>query len=72
MASIDSREIIDEMIANDGTYPGDPQATQLSQYINDWGGITYHIAMTPRDVQNLYDSPHCHDVKVLWKRKDKK
>jgi hypothetical protein len=69
MASLGSdTKIIGEMLANDGRYPGDPQALQLSSYANDWGGRTFHIAMNQSDVHSLYTSPYCREILVLWTR----
>lgn len=67
MPSVDSKELVDELIANDGYYSTDPRAHQISQYTNDWGGTTYHLAYSKDDVIGLYTSPFCHDIKVLWK-----
>lgn len=69
MPSIDGLEIIQKLLRNNGVYPGDPQALQLSQYTNNWGGITYHIAMNEQQVLSLLNSPYCHNITTLWYRK---
>jgi hypothetical protein len=69
MPTVNSKKLIDDMIAKDGYYPGDPQALQLSSYLNDWGDTSYHIAYTPDEVHSLITSPFCRDIKVLWRRK---
>lgn len=68
MPSINSTEIVKEMLKENGTYPGDPQAFAISEYTNDWGGRTFHIAMHLQELSSLYDSPHCRDIKTLWMR----
>lgn len=68
MPSIDSKEMVDAMIKNNGRYLDDPQCLQISQYTNQWGGTTYHLAYSNYDVDALYSSPYVHDVKVLWSR----
>jgi hypothetical protein len=67
--TIDDKEIIITMLKNNGTYPEDPQAFQISSYVNDYGNQTYHVAMEESHVRCLYDSPHCQDIKILWTRK---
>lgn len=69
MASIgESYDIIGKLLENDGVYPGDPQAYELSSYLNNWGGRTFHISMNERDTVSLYTSPFCKDIRLLWNR----
>lgn len=69
MPSVNSKKLIDELIAKNGFYSDDPQALQISSYQNAWGDITYHIAYTPEELHSLITSPFCTDIKVLWRRK---
>lgn len=59
-------DIIGTLLENRGTYPGDPQAYQLSSYLNNWGGITFHVAMNEQEVKALYTSSNCREIKTLW------
>lgn len=60
--------IVGRMLRDNGFYPGDSQAFQLSSYENDWGGTTHHVAYTEAEVVRLLTSPACHDIKPLWTR----
>lgn len=66
MPSVDSKELVDQIIAAKGRYMDDPSVIQVSQYTNNWGGTTYHLAYNENEVLNLYASPFCKDIKVLW------
>lgn len=68
MPSVDSKELVDEIIAAKGHYLDDPQILQVSQYTNNWGGTTYHLAYRESEVVSLLTSPFCHDIKVLWRK----
>ncbi len=67
MPSIDSYDLIKRIIDNNGHYEDDPIPLQISQYINFAGGTTYHIAYSLDDIEALYMSPFCKDIKILWK-----
>jgi hypothetical protein len=71
MPTVNSKKLIDELITAEGHYDGDPQALQMSSYLNQWGDTSYHIAYTPDEVFSLNTSPFCRDIKVLWRRKGK-
>lgn len=66
MSTIDSKSIITTMLANDGYYPGDPQAHAIYQYTNDYGNTTWAVYWTEHN--DIWSSPHCHDIVVLWNR----
>lgn len=65
MATV-SKEMAMELIVNDGFYPGDPRASKIVKYTNDWGAECYAIVW-PHEPQLRYElSPACHNVEVLW------
>lgn len=44
MATVNSREIVDAIIAGDGHYEGDPRVVKIVQYNNQFdGGIAYGL-----------------------------
>lgn len=69
MATIDSREMIDKLIANDGYYEDDPRVLAIHSYMNNWGARTYHVAWQQAEIDSLYSSPFCTDIKLIWSRK---
>ena len=69
MPSVDNKELIDEIIKNDGYYYDDPRVLKIHSYTNEWGGVTYHLAYTPEQIDSLLTSPYCHNIKQLWQRK---
>jgi hypothetical protein len=65
MATV-SKEMAMSLIAADGYYPGDPRATKVVRYTNNWGGESYAIVW-PSENQMRYElSDACHNVEVLW------
>ena len=65
MSTFTSKDIIATMLQNDGVYPGDPQCTSIYEYTNDWGHTAW-AAFWPGVYNDIYESPFCHDVKLLW------
>lgn len=66
MPTIDSKELIDKLIANNGKYEDDPPVLLICKYINDWKNISYHISYSTNEVSSLFSSPHCHNIEILW------
>ena len=70
MATINSREIVDEIIAHNGQYPGDPQlVVKIVQYNNQWNGnLAYGLIYEGMDLNAYHDSLACHNPVTLWER----
>lgn len=68
MPTFDSKQIVDKIIANDGHYDGDPQALQVSSYINQGGKLAWHVSYTQRELDSFNQSPYVRDIKILWRR----
>lgn len=69
MASIgEDYDIIGKMLENNGVYTEDPQAFELSSYLNQWRGTTFHITMNLRDRLALYTSPFYQNIVTPWTR----
>jgi hypothetical protein len=68
MATINSKEIVDTIIANNGIYPGDTPVVRIVQYNNQWDeGIAYGLIYQGEDL-NRYFVPACHNPVVIWER----
>lgn len=66
MPTINSKDIVDEIIKNNGHYEDDPIVLLVSEYTNDWGKQTYHLAYSLSEIQSLLSSPYVHNIKFLW------
>lgn len=70
MPSINSKEIIDSIIAADGYYCDDPRVIAIHKYTNQWGGTTYHIAYSQRDIKRLFDiDSRAINPELIWEAK---
>lgn len=70
MATIDSKDIIDNIIANKGFYEGDPQVYMIVEYINAYGnktwGVTWCNEQKQRKTRYLEESQFINKPKVIW------
>jgi hypothetical protein len=71
MATIDNKEMILKIIANDGYYEGDPRVYMIVEYTNAWGNITYGVTWTNerKEIRDRYliASQYIKNPIVLWK-----
>jgi hypothetical protein len=68
MATIDDKDFIDRLIANDGHYDDDPQVLEICSYRTVEGKLTWSVAWTQSDRVNLRTSPFVRDIEVIWRR----
>lgn len=68
MATIDSLDIIKELLRNDGVYHGDPQLHSICSYVNQFGNQTYSVCNHAAALESVFESPYTKDVKILWMR----
>ncbi len=66
MPTVNSKELVDQIITNEGHYEDDPIVLAIHQYTNDWGGVSYHLAYSNNELISLFSSPCCHDIIRLW------
>lgn len=67
--TIESVDVVVEMVQSNGCYPGDPQLLSISEYDNvTFGKICYHYAYTIGEVYSLLESPAVGAVRVIWRR----
>ena len=70
MATINSREIIDEIIAADGRYEGDPQVIKIVAYRNMFnGGEAFGIIYEGEDPMRYHNAPACKSPQTIWVHK---
>jgi len=72
MATIDSREAIDKIIAANGAqYPDEPPITKIIEYTNAWGGKAYGVVFEdePADPYRYeVETPYVRRPRVIWRR----
>lgn len=72
MATINSKRIIDELIANNGMYEDDPQASQIVEYITPEGnttwGVTWVSEIKGRQRRYEIESDFVRKPKVIWRK----
>ena len=68
MATFETRDIIDEMIANDGCYRGDPPPLAIYEYKNIFDATLWFVAYVEGDLNSLFTSDHVKQetIKQLW------
>ena len=70
MATIDSKELIDEIIRNNGYYLDDPRVYMVVEYTNYNGNITWGIAYCTesreRRTRYLDETEYVRNPKVIW------
>jgi len=69
LATVNSKAIVDEIIAGNGLYPGDDiPVVRIVQYNNQFnGGIAYGLIYRGEDL-NRYFGGACHNSKVIWEK----
>ena len=63
MSTIDSKEIIYELLEHDGIYPGDPRCSYIFSYENSWGNLTQAVFWGSHD---MHASPFVRNPQLLW------
>jgi hypothetical protein len=71
MATINSRVIVDAIIAGDGHYQGDTRVIKIVQYNNQWdGALAYGLIYQGEDPTRYDNAPACHNPLTLWEVKN--
>lgn len=68
MATITNKNIVDDIIAGDGYYEGDPRVVKIVEYENQWNhapawGVVYEI---DRDKDRYEHGEACLNPRVIW------
>ena len=75
MPTIESRDIVDNLIKNNGIYGDDesgydPPVKWILQYTNDWGGTCYFLAYDQRQLNAALLSPSVHNPILIFTRQE--
>lgn len=73
MATIDDKQIIYDLIRQNGFYDDDPRVAIIFSYLNDHGNTTqaifYHSPHLDRQIDGFHNSPNVRRVQTLWNSK---
>lgn len=73
MATIDSKTLIDTIIANDGYYEDDPRVAMIVEYTNVYGNTAWGVVWSnePIDRQERYleETAFVQNPRIIWKAK---
>ena len=69
--TINSFKLVQELIAANGHYPGDPEPViAIHRYETKWGGSAYHLAYKLRDIERLFaPDSMAHNPVLIWQRR---
>jgi hypothetical protein len=70
MATIDSKEIIDTLLNNNGYFPGDPQIYMIVEYTNHYGNKTWGVTWPHEKGRDRYlvESDYVRNPTIIWQR----
>lgn len=69
MSTINSREIVDQIISWDGYYPGDPRVIKIVQYENYEGNHAYGMIYKGGNLNQYHESEYVRNPTTLWEAK---
>jgi len=72
MATVTSREIVQTIIDNNGVYETDLPVLAVYEYRGPEGGLCWSLCYLPVDIESLFVSPYCSNIRLLWSRLDGK
>ena len=67
MATIDSKDIIRDLLLNNGKYQDDPQAYSVWSYRNQFGNMTQAVFW--KQENDMLESPFVLSPQLLWSRR---
>jgi hypothetical protein len=70
MATV-SKDMADELKANDGYYSDDPRVMRIVEYTNAWGAQAFGIEYA-RDIGKYRESEFVQSPKVYWQAETSK
>lgn len=68
MPTLDSKQIIDTLISNNGFYSDDPQVHSIVEYTSLWGGTCYGVNYSR--VNKYEESRFVINPKTIFTRKE--
>ena len=69
MATVNSKELVDEIIAGNGFYEDDPQVVKVVQYTNLVGGTAFGLMWKGDDLGKYAASAYINNPKTIWEAK---
>ena len=70
MATIDSKEVVDEIIAGDGYYladlSDDSRVVKIVRYTNAWGGISFGLIWEGQPLDLYRETQFVRNPTTLW------
>jgi hypothetical protein len=67
MATINSIEMVEDIIANNGYYEGDPRVVRIVRYNNQFNGAkAYGLIYAGDDPDRYHKSPACINPETIW------
>ena len=65
MSTIDCKEIIKDLLTNDGIFADDPQVYAIYEYTNNWNNKTHYVCNN--DIEEFrMKMGACHNPELLW------
>jgi len=72
MATIEDKNIIKDIMDNNGIYPGDPQVDSIYEYTHYLSGKKLYAIFYNPEYFDLDISPYVSEYKCLWNKKNGK
>ena len=70
MSTIDSKEIIDKIITNNGYYEDGPRVCMIVEYTNSYGNITWGVTWMNEAPERQYrytiETEYVRNPRVIW------
>jgi hypothetical protein len=67
MATVSSKSVVDQIIAQEGHYYGDPQVIKIVQYNNTFDGkLAWGLIYKGEDPERYHNAPACHNPQTIW------
>lgn len=68
MDTYDSKDIVQEIVANDGHYSDAPVPEQIHEYETPEGKKVWSVCYNNVDVANLHSSPYVKQSRLIWSK----
>lgn len=76
MATINSRDLIEDLIANDGYFEDDPRVDRIVQYVNQYGQVAWGVVWSNElpSCRSRYEeeTEYIRYPRVIWRASDHK
>lgn len=73
MSTMNNKELIDKIIANNGYFEDDIRVAMIVEYTNGWGGLCWGVTWTnesvDRQVRYMIESQFVKKPVLIWRAK---